>query len=103
VSRDFQLEKFYQPHPSFERAVKLVNPSAGKIMKRILAAFASIPFAYYPVDIFAVAPCAKNTPIFPTVFSETQPSRILGFNNVFKGFKVHRHHYNCRYLVSKLL
>jgi hypothetical protein len=103
VSGDFQFKKLYQPHPGFKRAIKLLYPSAGEVMKSIFTVFASIPFTDYPVDIFAVAPCAKNTSIFPTVFSEVQPNRILGFNNVFKGFKVHGHHYNCRYLVSKLL
>jgi hypothetical protein len=100
---DFQLEEFYQPQPGFERAIKLINPSAGKIMKRVFTVFAAVSFSYDSVSTFAVASGAKNTPIFPAVFSEIEPSRILGFNNVFKGFKVHRHHYNFRYLVSKLL
>jgi len=103
MSRDFQLEKLDQPHPGFKRAVQLIDPSAGKVMKGIFAVLASIPFADYPVNVFTVTSCAKNTSISPAVFSEVQPSRILGFNQIFKGFKVHGHHYNSRYLVSKLL
>jgi len=99
----FQFEEFDQPQLGFRRAFKFINPSAGKIMERIFTLLTAVLFACDSVCFSALALRAKNSLIFVTLFSKVQPSRIIGFNEFFKGFNVHRHHCNGCYLVQKPL
>ena len=101
--RNLQFKQLDQPQPALECNPQLAEPSSRKVMKRIATSFTTIPFADNPVDFIAVTAGAKNTAIFPTLFSKVQPSSILGFKQFFKAFNVHQHHYNPVGLVPKRL
>ena len=89
VGGDLQLEEFDEPKPCFKRAIKLIYPPSAKIVKGIATWLASVSFSDDSIYFSAVASCAKNTPVFPALFSKVQPSFIFGSNNVFKAVYVH--------------
>lgn len=82
--REIKLKELYHPKPFLVRDTEPVNPPAGKVMEGIPAPFATEPFADYPVDFTASAPCAKTMAVFPTRLCEKQPRGIL---SLYKGFK----------------
>ena len=99
----FQLEKFYQPQPCFQRASKFIYPSVSKVMEGIFTLLATVFFTFNSIDFSALATRAKNSRFFVALFPKVQSCRILGFNEFFKGFYVHLHHCNNYYLVQNLL
>jgi len=82
--RKLQLKEFDDPEPFLVRDAEPVDPPAAKVVEGIPAPLATEPFADYPVDFTASAPCAKTTAVFPTQLCEEEPRRIL---SLYKGFK----------------
>ena len=100
---DLQFQQLDQPSPGFQRAMQFVYPSAGKIMKGVMASFTAIFPACDPIDFIASTLCAKNMPFLPAVFSKIKTSLILCKYNAFKVLRFHVHQYNILYLVQKVL
>jgi len=77
-----------------------VDPPARKVMERVAAAIAAVPFARNPVAFSAPTACTENTAISCTRFFKEQAGSIFRFSDELKGLELHRHHYK---LVSDLL
>jgi len=103
MGRDLQLEEFEQPEPGFQGAIEFVDPSAGEVVKGVLASLTTISFTHYAIDISPVAPAAKDASIFPALFAQVKPGSIFASNEVFEAFYVHLHHATIGNLVSKAL
>jgi len=72
--RYLQFKQFDDPKPLFKRYIKLVNPSAGEIMKSVTTALAAIPFVRNSINFITSTRCAKNMAIFPAVFLKVKTS-----------------------------
>jgi hypothetical protein len=82
--RYLQFKQLYDPKPFLKRYIKLVNPSAGKVMKSVTAALAAIPFIQNSIDFIASIRCAKNMAILPSVFPKVKTCFIFCFSECFK-------------------
>jgi hypothetical protein len=100
AGRELHLKELDDPQPALIRNSQPIDPSARKVMKRIPAAFAAVPFAQDPIDYPASTPCTENTAIFCTGFFKEQSGSIFRSPDELKGLELHRHHYK---LVSDLL
>ena len=100
---DFQLKQLDQPQPGFKRAMQLVDPSAGKIMKRVMTPAAAIPLASNTINLIASALCAENVAFLPAVFPKIKACFIFRNYNILKLLRSHQHQYNIHYLVQKAL
>lgn len=91
VCRNFKFKELYNPEHCFERNPNLVNPTSGKVMERISAAFATIFFACQTINSVTVTTAAKNMAFFPALFPEKKTCSIFSFPYEFKGLKQHIH------------
>lgn len=100
---DFQFKQLDQPQPGFKRAMQLVDPSAGKIMKGIMTPSAAILSVGNAIDFIASTLCAKNMAFLPAVFSKIKTCFIFRKYNSLKLLRLHLHQYNIHFLVQKAL
>jgi len=100
---DLQFKHLDQPQPGFERAVQLVDPPSGKIMKGVLASFAAVSFARQTVHFSAPAYGTQNPSVSVTGSSKEKSSPVFRKNQPFKVLRSHGHQYNSRYPVQKVV
>jgi hypothetical protein len=100
---DLQFKHLDQPQPGFERAVELVDPPSGKIMKGVFASFAAVSFARQTVHSAPLTDRTKNPTVSVTGSSKIQTGSMFRKNQSFKVLRSHGHQYNPRYLVQIVL
>lgn len=67
-SQHLKFKQLYDPKPLFKRYIKLINPSAGKVIKLITTPFTAVSFIPYTVNFVAPARCAKIWRFFQQFF-----------------------------------
>jgi len=64
--RKLQLKELNDPKPLFITYSGLIEPSSGKVMEGVTAAFTPEPFTNDSINFIAFALNAETTVIFPT-------------------------------------
>lgn len=83
------LKELDDPQPALIRNSQPVDPPARKVMERVAAAIAAVPFAYDPVVFSAPTACTENTAISCTHFFKEQSGSIFRFSDELKGLELH--------------
>jgi len=100
AGRDFEFEELEDPEPGLGRDFDFIKPATGEVVESESTALTTELFVADSIDFIAPTSTAENIAVFPAEFTQISPCLIFSINNEFKGFQVHRHHYN---LVSNLL
>ena len=89
AARQLHLKELDDPQPLLIRNPQPVDPPARKVMERVAAAIAAVPFTRDPVAFSAPTACTENTAISCTRFFKKQSGSIFRFTDELKGLDLH--------------